>query len=221
LSDVRAVLEKQRRRQLRFHVKNAAWIAWVPVVGFGLSSAGLIAARALAQDGAGLSTAKLAILWFGFVSFGLGLASLLTVPFRLRARIVPYFAHQIEEYGGTSSTAFVRGRGLHREIIVLEELADGLGVRPLSTFGFADDYYGQAVHWHAAAEGVKTAEALGRAVGARLPAAPDVAQDLEALAAVLRLAAGRGVPFCLALRIQGKDSLQVVSSMEGRQGRFW
>ena len=97
---MRAVLEEQRQRQLRFHLKQGAWIAWAPVVGFGLSSMGLIAARALAQEGVGLSTAKLAFLWFGFVSFGLGLASLLTVPFRLKARIVPYFARQIEEYGG-------------------------------------------------------------------------------------------------------------------------
>jgi hypothetical protein len=37
-SDVRAVVEEQRKRQLRFHLKQAAWIAWVPVVGFGLSS---------------------------------------------------------------------------------------------------------------------------------------------------------------------------------------
>jgi hypothetical protein len=139
-SDVRAVLEEQRQRQLRFHLKQGAWIVWVPVGGFGLSSMGLIAARALAQDGPGLSTAKLAFLWFGFVSLGLGLASLLTVPFRLETRVVPYFTRQIEEYGGRSSFAFVRGRGLYREIVALEKLANTLGVKPLSTFGFADDY---------------------------------------------------------------------------------
>jgi hypothetical protein len=220
-SDVRAVLEEQRQRQLRFHLKQGAWIAWVPVVGFGLSSMGLIAARALAQDGVGLSTAKLAFLWFGFVSFGLGLAALLTVPFRLKARIVPYFARQIAEYGGKSARAFVRGRGLYREIAALENLADTLGVKPLSTFGFADDFYGQKVQWHAASEGVKTVEALRQGLGARLPAALDAAHDLEALASVLRVAADQGVDFCLALRIHRKDSLQVVSSMELRQGRFW
>jgi hypothetical protein len=218
---VRSVLEAQRQRQLRFHLKQGAWIAWVPVVGFGLSSVGLMAARALADDGAALPAAKLAFLWFGFVSFGLGLVALLTEPFRLKARIVPYFARQIGEYGGKSSRAFVRGCGLYREIVALENLAGTLGVTPLSTFGFADDYYGQEVRWHAASEGVKTVEALRPALGGRSPAELDAAQDLEALASVLRLAADDGVDFCLALRIRRKDSLQVVSSMERRQGRFW
>ena len=220
-SDVRSVLEEQRRRQLRFHLKQGAWIAWVPVIGFGLSSMGLLAARALAQDGVGLSTPKLVFLWFGFVSFGLGLAAVLTAPLRLEPRIVPYFARQIEEYGGMSSRAFVRGRGLYRDIAALESLAGTLGVTPLSTFGFADDYYGQEVQWHAASEGVTTVEALRQALGARLPAELEAAQDLEALASVLRLAADQGVDFCLALRIERKDSLQVVSSMEPRRGRFW
>jgi hypothetical protein len=220
-NDVRAIIEAQRQRQLHFHLKQAAWIAWVPVVGFGLSSLGLIAARALAEHGLGLSTAKLAFLWFGFVSFGLGLAGLLTEPLRHKTRIVPYFARQIEEYGGKSSAAFAGGRGLYSDIVVLESLADTQGVKPLSTFGFGDDYYGQEVHWHAASEGLKTAEALRQGLGARSPAALDAAHDLEALASVLRVAADQGVDFCLTLRLYKKDSLQVVSSMERRHGRFW
>jgi hypothetical protein len=219
--DVREVLEEQRQRQLRFHLQQGAWIAWVPVVGLGLSSTGLIAARSLARDGVGLSTAKLAFLWFGFVYFVLALAALASFPFRLKPRIVPYFARQLEEYGGESARAFVRGGGLYREIGALETLADTLGVRPLSTFGFADDYYGQEVHWHAASEGVRTVEALRQRLGVPSPAAADAAHDLEALASVLRIAADKGVDFCLAVRILGKDSLQVVSSMEIRQGRFW
>ena len=220
-SDVRAVVEEQRKRQLRFHLKQAAWIAWVPVVGFGLSSLGLMAARTLAQDGMALSTAKLMFLWFGFVSFGLALAALLTQPFRLKTRIVPYFVRQIEEHGGGSTRAFVRGRGLYRDIVALEDLAGTLGVTPLSAFGFADDYYGQTVHWHAASEGLRTAEALRQALNTRLPGARDASDDLDALASVLRIAANRGVDFCLTVRIQRKDSLQVVSSMEVRHGRFW
>jgi hypothetical protein len=215
------ILEEQRQRQLRADLKQGAWIAWVPVVGFALSSIGLIAARALAKDGAGLSTPQLAVLWFGFVSFGVGFASLLTLPFRLKARIVPYFSRQIEEYGGKSSHAFVRGRGLYREIVALENLAATLGVKPLSAFGFADDYYGQEVHWYAASEGLKTVQALRQGLGERLPTALDTAGDLDALASVLQVAADHDVAFCLTLRIHRKDSLQVVSSMELRQGRFW
>jgi hypothetical protein len=180
-----------------------------------------MAARTLAQDGIALSTAKLMFLWFGFVSFGLALAALLTQPFRLKTRIVPYFVRRIEEYGGGSTRAFVRGRGLYRDIVALEDLAGTLGVTPLSAFGFADDYYGQAVHWHAASEGLRTAEALRQALNTRLPGARDASDDLDALASVLRIAANRGVDFCLTVRIQRKDSLQVVSSMEVRHGSFW
>lgn len=63
-------------------------------------------------------------------------------------------------------------------------------------------------------------EALRQGLGVPLPAQSDAALDLEVLASVLRVAADQGVDFCLALRIH-KDSLQVVSSMELRQGRFW
>jgi hypothetical protein len=54
----------------------------------------------------------------------------------------------------------------------------------------------------------------------RLLAARDVARDLEVLSAVLGVAADHGIDFSLTLRIQN-DSLQVVSSMERRHGRFW
>jgi hypothetical protein len=217
---VRSVLKEQRQHQLRFYLKRAAWIVWIPVVGFGLSSMGLMAARVLAQDGVGLPTPKLAFLWFGVLYFGLGLAALMVQPLRLKPRIVPYFSREIEEYGGQSSLAFARGYGLCREIAALENLAGTLGVKPLSAFGFTDDFYGQEVLWHAASEGVKTVEALRQALCARSPAESEAADDLEALASVLRLAASKGVDFCLTLRIH-KDSLQVVSSMELRHGRFW
>ncbi len=62
---------------------------------------------------------------------------------------------------------------------------------------------------------------LRRGLGADLLAEADVANDLETLAAVLRVAADRGVPFSLVLRLQKKDSIQVISSGEHRKGSFW
>jgi hypothetical protein len=216
----RATLEKQRQLQVRFHSTQGAWIVWIAVVGFGFSAVGLAAAWILARHGQGLSAPKLALLWFGFLCFGAAPVFRLTWPLRLRPRIVPCFSRQIEEYGGRTSAAFPRGRGLYREIVTLEALADTLGVTPLSTFGFTDDYYGQEVRWHPASEGVKTAGALRESLDARLLADRDVTRDLEALGSVLAIAAGQGVDFALTLRLQ-KDSLQVVSSWEQRQGRFW
>lgn len=219
-SDVWAALARQRQHQVRFHSRQGAWLGCVFLVGFGFSSMGLIAARELGRDGLGLSMTKLGLLWFGFLYFGMGLVFWLMGLFRLRPRIVPYFARQIEEYGGKTSAAFTRGRGLYREIVALDNLANTLGVRPLSAFGFADDYYEQQVQWHAASEGVRTADALRQGLDAQLLTAPDVARDLEALGSVLSVASDQGVDFSLALRL-GKDSLQVVSSMQQRQGRFW
>jgi hypothetical protein len=91
----------------------------------------------------------------------------------------------------------------------------------LSAFGFADDYYEQPVRRHPAAEGVRTAETLRQVPSLQRPLAPEVAGDLEALASVLRVAAERGVDFSLVLRLDKRDSLQVISSMQPREGRFW
>lgn len=220
-SDVSATLADQRRHQVRFHSRQAAWFDWIPVLGFGLSSAGLVAARVLAPDGVGLSTPKLALLWFGFLFFGLGLVGLMTWRLRLRPRIVPYFARQIEAFGGRTSAAFRRGRGLYRDIVALDTLADALGVTRLSSFGFGDDYYGQEIRWHSASEGLRTVDALREGLGEDLRAVPDVLPDLETLATVLRVAADLHVDLSLTLRIHKKDSLQVVSSMERRQRSFW
>jgi hypothetical protein len=142
-------------------------------------------------------------------------------PFRLRPRIVPYFARALGEYGGKTMTAFVRGRALYREIVALEQLAGTLGVKPLSAFGFAYDYYQQEVRWHAASEGLRTVEALRQSLGVNLLAAPDVTQDLEALASILRAAADQNVEFSLVLRLHAKDSMQGVCTREVRQGSFW
>ena len=38
-------------------------------------------------------------------------------------RIVPYIARELGKYGGRTSIAFARGRGLYREIVALDELA--------------------------------------------------------------------------------------------------
>ena len=57
---------------------------------------------------------------------------------------------------------------------------------------------------------------LARGLDGGLRSEPAVAEDLAALGAADR----REVAFALMLRL-GPDSLQVVSTMERRQGRFW
>jgi hypothetical protein len=58
-----------------------------------------------------------------------------------------------------------------------------------------------------------------RRVGAQV--APDLAQELDALASVLRAAAEQNVEFSLVLRLHARDSMQGVCAREVRQGSFW
>jgi hypothetical protein len=83
------------------------------------------------------------------------------------------------------------------------------------------DYYEPDVTWHSAIDASRSIEALLREVGSLATAAPDLADDLQTLASVLRIAADRGVDFSLMLRLSAKDSMQVVRTREVRQGSFW
>jgi hypothetical protein len=150
-----------------------------------------------------------------FLLFGWAVLWML-LPIRTRPRIVPYFAAELGAYGGDTMTAFARGRALYLEIAALDALAHSRGVKPLSAFGFAYDHFGQEVHWHPAADGLATTEALRQERHS-----PALARDLEALARVLSVAARKEVPFALVLRLWEKDSMQVVCTRETRQGNFW
>jgi hypothetical protein len=196
-----------------------AWINWLFAMGLFFSALGLVTSVARFRE-EGSPTFRVIFLAVFVVYFGVGVAFWL-MPFRPNPRIVPYFARKLEEYGGKTSIAFARGRGLYREVAALDQLAASLGVRPLTDFGFADDYYEQEVHWHPASEGLRTAETLRKGLGPLLLTAPGVVSDLEALASVLCAAADRCVDFSLVLRLRRKDSLQVVMARESRQGSFW
>ena len=156
---------------------------------------------------------------FFFLQFAAVVILWLTTPLRIKPRIVPCFARKLGHYGGANSTAFSRGRALYLEIDTLEKLAAASSVTPLSTFGFADDYYGQQVQWHGADEGLRTVAALRQGFASQ--AESELAHDLAALEGALRIAAEQGVEFCLVLRRSRKDSLQTAESMEERSGRFW
>jgi hypothetical protein len=220
-SEVLAVLSEQVRHQVRFTRQRMTWwIPWIFVLGLGVSILGLIPSIAEFREGGSPSPTLLVFAFFALF-FASVVISWLIGPFPIRPRIVPYFVRELGKYGGTTMAAFPRGAGLYREIVALEQLAESHGVTPLSAFGFGYDHYEQEVRWHPAAEGLRTAEALRQGVGAHLPAAPDVARDLEALASVLRVAADQAVDFSLVLRLHAKDSMQVVCTREVRQGSFW
>jgi hypothetical protein len=208
-------LDEQIRHQVRIiHERMPWWISSIFAAGFVFSAIGLFASfAAFREDGS--ITAKLVAFTIFFLLFGWAVVRML-LPFRPKPRIVPYFAAELGAYGGDTMTAFARGRGLYLEITALDALAHSRGVKPLSTFGFAYDHFEQEVHWHPAADGLATVEALQQEQNSAA-----VAQDLEALARLLRTAAGKDVPFSLVLRLWEKDSMQVVCTRETRQGSFW
>jgi hypothetical protein len=219
--DASTVLEEQRRHQMRVaRARQPWWIPWLFVAGACVSILGLIPFVAEFRES---GTLPLAILIFALpaVFFGWAVISWVAWPFLLSPRIVPYFARELGPLLGSTMTAFRRGRGLYREFVALEQLAGSLGVKPLSAFGFAYDFYEQEVHWQPAAQGLRTVEALRQALGAHPHFTAAAAADLEALASVLRAAVQQNVDFSLVLRLHAKDSLQAVCTREVRQGSFW
>jgi len=212
-----AILAGQIRHQVRLVLERMPWwIPWIFVAGLCFSALGLFTSIALWRE-EGSITIGLFVFALFFLLFGWAVVGWL-LPFRPKPRIVPYFARELGPYGGKTMTAFARGRGLYLAIGALDELARTLGVKPLSTFGFAYDHFEQEVRWHTASEGLATIEALRQSPGAH---APDVAEDLDALASVLRAAVEQDLPFSLVLRLHVKDNMQGVCTREVRQGSFW
>lgn len=218
--DVSAILSEQCAYQLRLARKRMTpWIPWIFVVGLGVSIVGLIPSITLFLEH-GSATFLFVFVPFT-VLFGWGVILWLVSPFLIRPRIVPYFTRELGTYGGKTMIAFSRGRALYREIVALEQLAATLGVKPLSSFGFAYDHYDQKVQWHPAVEGLSTVGALRRGLGGALVTVPDVVEDLDALGFVVGVAADQGVEFSLVLRLHAKDNMQAVCTREVRQGSFW
>lgn len=215
-----ALLSHQLRHQLRLRRKWMTWwIPWIFVIGLCVSVLGLLPAiDAFVQKG---TLGRLVVFGLFAAFFGWAVLLWLLGPLLVKPRIVPCFARELGEYAGEAMAAFPRGRGLYREIAALDTLARTLGVEPLSTFGFADAFYEQAVQWHPAAEGLRTIEALRNGLDANLLTAPSLVSDLDALAQVLRIAAGQGVDFSLVLRLHTADNMQAVRTREIRQGSFW
>jgi hypothetical protein len=134
-------------------------------------------------------------------------------------RIVPYFERTVAVWPDSTPSAFETGVHLARRCRWLDELAVREGVPPLSTYGFRDDRDGQRLVWHAAADGVRTAERLISVVQ-KGTTQGDVLNDLERLHRYLLKAQAKGIRFCLVVR-GGLDRMISPMEMENRKGRFW
>lgn len=128
------------------------------------------------------------------------------------ARILPYFR---KGQASVPTTTFLSGQSLAREWNRVEAIARQQGVQPLSSFGLADDAWGDTLEWHAAERGLKTLNELLRAEA--IAADSSLAADLRAIRDALEAAQRLDVSFCLLLR---QGSGWSGSELDMRQGSF-
>lgn len=208
-------IQEQIEHQVRLTKQYMTW--WMPLiflVGFVFAALALYTTLQLSRGA--LPWGLLLFLGFFTLFFGWAVIQYLTWPLFVKPRVVPCFARELEPYGGSTTPAFWKGRALFLALPDLDRRAVELGLKPLSSFGFTDDYYRQEIVWRPAREGLETALALR----ASIPEST-LAADLDALIVSLRVAQDKQVPFCLVLRLSTSDSLQGVCTREARSGRFW
>lgn len=114
------------------------------------------------------------------------------------ATVVPYFPSRVGEL-----ETFGSGESVARHVAELDEVANSLGLMPLSSFGWNDDVYGEPLVWHESATGLKTVNALLAYLEAEEFAWADHAEiiaDLKRIGHALERADARGIPFSLLLR---------------------
>jgi len=148
------------------------------------------------------------LLLLGIAGFG-GFICYRTLRALLVPRVVPYFEKSLGE-----PAPFAGGAALAKNAEHLDELAAAAGANPLSTFGFADDFFAEPVKWHEPALAVATIKVISPQVSAE---EPELRRDLEALSDFLGRAASKKTRFALVLR-----TAHAVSDAEKqrRQGFF-
>lgn len=130
-----------------------------------------------------------------------------------RSGIVPYFQKKLGEIH-----TFARGQTIAKSCQALDELAVQLGLKPLSAFGFNDDFAGEELTWHAPEQGLATVSGLLSTLRDSPRLIRQQAQVIDELAAIehaLRIACERGVPFCFLLYTAGATN---AIEWEQRQG---
>lgn len=113
-------------------------------------------------------------------------------------KVVLYFERKL----GHIDT-FLAGHTMARVLSQLDAIAIEQEVRPLSTFGFADDLRGESLQWHDSEEGLLTIAAIIRRI-ADLDIPETILRplldDLTKWHAALERVASEGVSFCILLR---------------------
>ncbi len=131
-------------------------------------------------------------------------------PNRSRPQVLPYFEQPLD---GTDT--FLAGYDLLRHSRALDETAERLSLRPLSTFEAGDDLKGEESRWFSARDALPTVEGLFAAVSENDAFPPEVTADLARLREALQRACARDVRFCLLLRQQDRATPYEMSVRKG------
>jgi hypothetical protein len=155
--------------------------------------------------------AAMFLLLFGVLVWGIVWGQV--TPNRSRPQVLPYFEQRLD---GTDT--FLAGYDLLRHSRALDETAERLSLRPLSTFESGDDLKGEELRWFSARDALPTVEGLLADLSENDDFPAEVTSDLACLREALQRACARDVRFCLLLRQQDRATL---SEMDARRGSFF
>lgn len=148
------------------------------------------------------------LLFLAFIRF-------LTEYFRydkFETRIVPYFESEIGRWTYSS------GMKLSANCEELDRIAFLMQVKPISYFGFEDDFHNEKLEWHDSEEGIKTFEALRK--HCEKEDDPELLAEINEMIEHLETAAHKGVKFTLHIH-QGDGKLVSALNFQNRKGVYW
>ncbi len=164
-------------------------------------------------ESAYLTSCAAALFLYFFVAIGLDFRT----NYQDLARIVPYFERDVPE---AWDTFFDCGHLIARHCLRLDALAKAANVKPISAFGFEDQFYNVAAPWFGAQEGLATVTHLLEQLRAQSELVDDsdkIVTELEKIQLRLQNAAELGVRFCFHLRA---DSAYTGHEFDSRRGKY-
>jgi hypothetical protein len=125
--------------------------------------------------------------------------------------LAPYFDKPIGDID-----TYSRGQAIASRCPELDDLAVREGVRTVSSFGFSDDFRGETLTWHDAADGIDTFVALKDVLSRTAPQSVALRDELDLVINALEKARAKSARFCLLITYGFTNAME----HEQRKGSF-